>query len=195
MVILFDLGGVFVPDSTDVLNREMAECVGMAENELASKWHDSLTPLFTGKTSIRDFYSNLLTGNDPDQLLRKHIEIYLRLYRLEQPMVTLLSQVKSRYATACFSNTELEIADVNREKGLYACFDQVFLSTELGLRKPDMEAFLTVIRTLGVPPGDVVLVDDKHENIAAAHAVGMKTVLFSNHLALADELHRLEASW
>jgi len=29
MVILFDLGGVFVPDSTEALNHEMAEYAGM----------------------------------------------------------------------------------------------------------------------------------------------------------------------
>jgi len=195
MVILFDLGGVFVPDSTEALNREMADHVGMTEDELAGKWRATLNGLFTGKTSVQDFYSNTLAGcGDPNLLVRKHIGIYLRLYRLDQDMLELLSQIKTRYVTACLTNTELEIAEVNREKGLYGYFDHAFLSTEMGLRKPDKDVFLEVIRRLAVSPSDVVFVDDKSENIAAAGAAGMKTVLFTNPLALKEELRRLDGS-
>ncbi len=192
MVTLFDLGGVFVPDSTKTLNREMAEYVGMTEDALADKWRDALNPLFTGKMSVLDFYSAILTrGGDSHALLRKHIDIYLRLYRLDQDMVKLLCQIKTRYATACLTNTEPEIAEVNRQKGLYALFDHAFLSTEMGRRKPDKEMFLAVIRRLAVPPGEIVFVDDKLENVAAADSAGMKTVVFANPVALADELHRM----
>ena len=188
MVILFDLGGVFVPDSTEALNREMAEYAGVTEDVLAGKWRDALSALFTGRMSVRGFYSSLLMGEvDPNTLLMKHIEIYLRLYRLDQDMLKFLNHVKTRYVTACLTNTEPEIAEVNRQKGLYAHFDHAFLSTEMGLRKPDKDMFLTVIGKLAVAPGEVVFVDDKPENVAAADSVGMKTVVFTDRLSLMDE--------
>ncbi len=40
----------------------------------------------------------------------------------------------------------------------------------MGMVKPEAEIYLTVIDKLGVPASDVVFVDDRVENIAAARA-------------------------
>ena len=59
------------------------------------------------------------------------------------------------------------------------CFERVFYSYDMGLRKPDAAIYAAVDRELGVTdPGDVLFVDDNAANIASASAHGWHTLLF-----------------
>ena len=53
-----------------------------------------------------------------------------------------------------------------------------FVSCRTKVRKPDPRAFLQAAHTLGVPPSDCVLIDDRERNCDAARAVGMPTIHF-----------------
>lgn len=52
-------------------------------------------------------------------------------------------------------------------------FDQVVISGEVGIRKPDRDVFLLAARRLGLPPEECVFVDDTEGNVDAARSVGM----------------------
>jgi epoxide hydrolase-like predicted phosphatase len=68
-------------------------------------------------------------------------------------------------------------------------FDELVISGEVGIRKPDPEIYLLAARTLGVPPGACVFVDDLAENIRGAAAVGMIGV---HHVVPEDTIGELE---
>lgn len=55
-------------------------------------------------------------------------------------------------------------------------FEHVFLSHEIGLRKPGAEAFSHALEKMSVRAERTVFVDDLEENIRAAERMGMKTV-------------------
>jgi putative hydrolase of the HAD superfamily len=52
----------------------------------------------------------------------------------------------------------------------------MFLSSTIGLRKPDAEAFDHVVKAIGVPASRIVFFDDLAENIEGARARGLTTV-------------------
>lgn len=56
-------------------------------------------------------------------------------------------------------------------------FDEVVISGQAGLRKPDPQAFRLAAQRLGLPPEDCVFVDDVKGNVEAAKAVGMRGVV------------------
>lgn len=56
-------------------------------------------------------------------------------------------------------------------------FGRVFVSHDIGHRKPAPEAFLHVVAALAVPAGAILFFDDLPDNVAAARAVGMDAVL------------------
>jgi HAD superfamily hydrolase (TIGR01509 family) len=60
--------------------------------------------------------------------------------------------------------------------GMLANFAEVFVSSEIGLRKPDAEAFLHVASAAGLDPQRILFFDDTMENIEGAKAVGMMAV-------------------
>ena len=65
-------------------------------------------------------------------------------------------------------------------KDWLSLFDQVFLSCDLKLVKPEWEIFETCIRMMGQPPSRCLFIDDMEDNVRAAKEHGMKAVCFSN---------------
>ncbi len=67
-------------------------------------------------------------------------------------------------------------------------FDSLFFSGQLGLTKPDRQLFEDVLAQLGTTAAQVTFVDDVRENIDAAAALGMRTVLHRPGIDLRAEL-------
>ncbi len=58
-----------------------------------------------------------------------------------------------------------------------AALKKVFVSSELGLRKPDAVVYEAVAENIGFRPEQIMFFDDTADNIIGARAVGMRTVL------------------
>jgi len=179
--ILFDLGGIFVPDSTKHLNREIARYIGISEKEMSERWTGALPELFTGNLRIIDFYKNQFgSSHDSNVLLQKHLEIYTRGFQMNPAMLELLQKLKLKYTTACLTNTEIEVSEINTEQGLYENFQYRFLSTEMHMMKPNKDIFISAIQALNASNEDVIFIDDKAENIKTGSLLGLKTILFES---------------
>jgi len=72
-----------------------------------------------------------------------------------------------------------------------ALFDVTVISGEVGLRKPQPEIYLLAAERLGVPPGEVVFVDDLEPNVRGAARVGMVGVHHRDAATTAAELEAL----
>lgn len=57
-----------------------------------------------------------------------------------------------------------------------APFRKVFVSCELGARKPEREAFAKIAREIGVPLERILFFDDTEANVAGARAAGLQAV-------------------
>lgn len=70
---------------------------------------------------------------------------------------------------------------------LSSIFDEVILSCDVGLRKPDSAIFELTANKLGVNPDECVMIDDVLENVDASERVGMDGILFgTTNQAMAD---------
>jgi putative hydrolase of the HAD superfamily len=70
-------------------------------------------------------------------------------------------------------------------------FDEIVISGQVGLRKPDADIFEMAVERIGLPAGECLFVDDVHHNIEAAKAAGMRGVLHEQASATIPELERL----
>ncbi|MDA8787331.1 HAD family phosphatase [Schleiferiaceae bacterium] len=97
-----------------------------------------------------------------------------------------LRDLGQRYRLHILSNTNrIHIDEVKRRMGLRAygefsrCFENVFYSYDLKLRKPDIAIYQTVDRIVGVKdPARVFFLDDNADNIEAALQHGWKAKQF-----------------
>lgn len=65
-------------------------------------------------------------------------------------------------------------------------FDDIVISGEVGMRKPEPEIFLLAARRLDLKPEDCVFVDDLALNVDGANALGMTGILHTSY----DETRR-----
>lgn len=82
----------------------------------------------------------------------------------------------------CLSNTNAPHVEV--WKPLYAelmlGFSQVYVSNELGMRKPEPRIFRRVLELEGVEPEEAVFFDDRKENVEAARQLGIESHHFTD---------------
>jgi FMN phosphatase YigB (HAD superfamily) len=69
-----------------------------------------------------------------------------------------------------------------------AFLDPMFFSAEIRACKPSPEAFAAVEAGLGLPPGDILFIDDTAANVDAARARGWDAIHFTANLQLMADL-------
>lgn len=97
------------------------------------------------------------------------------LYRLE-----FLQMLSKKYRLFLLSNTDsIHIKTFEKKVGatfyrdFYQCFEKVYFSFEMGMRKPDAEIYLTLLNNHQLQAKNTLFVDDKKENTDAAKALGI----------------------
>jgi putative hydrolase of the HAD superfamily len=105
----------------------------------------------------------------------------------------LLARAAKRLPLYIFSNTNKP--HVAHFSAAYAQvlshFREIFLSSTIGLRKPDAEAFDHVVRAIGVPAERIVFFDDLAENIEGARGRGLLAVQVRSSADVAAALDAL----
>ena len=100
----------------------------------------------------------------------------------------LLARAAQRLPLYAFSNTNPPMSRISR-KPMPTCsvhFREIFLSSTIGLRKPDAAAYDHVVKAIGVPAQRIVFFDDSADNIAGARARGLIGV----HVTSTDDVAR-----
>ena len=69
-------------------------------------------------------------------------------------------------------------------------FRKVFVSSEMGLRKPEAGAFAAISREIGVPLARIMFFDDTRANVDGARAIGMPAV----HVRSLDDINEAVAA-
>jgi putative hydrolase of the HAD superfamily len=96
--------------------------------------------------------------------------------------------------TAIISNCSHSTRGIVDRLGIAEEFDEILLSFEVGMRKPEPEIYREALRRLGgVAPERAVFVDDQTEYCDGAAAVGIETFLIARHEELPGDVdgHRV----
>jgi len=98
------------------------------------------------------------------------------LYRLE-----FLQMLSHKYRLFLLTNTDsIHISRFEHKVGVsffsdfYQCFEKVYYSFEMGMRKPSEEIFNYIVKKHDLSPKRTLFIDDKKENTDAAEALGIQ---------------------
>ncbi|MFY7990889.1 MAG: HAD family hydrolase [Fluviicola sp.] len=186
-VIIFDLGGVLLNLDYHLTTRAFIS-LGMDdfERRYSQLQQTDLFDLFeTGKVSPFHFINRLLdqlpAGTTANQVVHAWDAMILDfpVDRLEW-----LQSLKAEHRLFLLSNTNaLHIDAVRRalkkavgHDRLEDYFEQVFLSHEIGMRKPHVETFQWVVEQIGVEPTDCLFIDDSPQHVEGAKAAGIEAL-------------------
>jgi len=180
--VIFDLGGVIYAIETDLTHRAFAQLLhryhadyqGVDAQALSQTIHayevgkvdtpqflDDLNTVFGIRAThdeLAQAWNALLIGMIPGR--------YELLHRLAQRMPFVLL---SNTNTLHYNYLEPEFAPTAQ------AFRHIYLSHEIGHRKPNADAFRHVLEAQGWAPEHTLFIDDTQEHILGAQSVGLHT--------------------
>jgi putative hydrolase of the HAD superfamily len=195
--VAFDLFGVIACPQSQTGRAEILAAAGVPAGRAEEFWRAywELRPSYdSGRLSGPGYWRAVASAVDttfPRARIGELIAADCGSWRAVDPqMVVLLDALaRSGLTLALLSNIPPELADdfIQRHAWL-GRFAVLGFSCRIGHVKPEPAAFDWCIRTLGVEPARILLVDDREENVRAARACGMQGHLFTDAATLAQSL-------
>ncbi|TRW99795.1 HAD family hydrolase [Flavobacterium gawalongense] len=176
--IIFDFGDIFI-------NLDKQATMDALEKLGLSEWNEDLDHLNiqfeTGQISRENFLLGI-QKHVPNASIKEILAAWnailldFPLYRLE-----FLQMLSKKYRLFLLSNTDsIHIETFEQKNGIsfysdfYQCFEKVYFSFEVEMRKPNPEIFNYLANKHDLAPKRTLFIDDKKENTDAALALGFQ---------------------
>ena len=176
--LLLDLGGVVIDVDPQRCFEYWAEAGGVDVGRIADRWcaDEAYEAFEIGAIGFDEYLANLST--------RLGISLKPNDWRagwnalLGDPIadvVAALPTLAARVPLYCFSNTNVvhQAAWERCHADALTPFRRIYVSWQLGMRKPSVSAYLRVANDMGVAPRDIVFLDDNAGNVEGARAAGL----------------------
>ena len=79
---------------------------------------------------------------------------------------------------------ETDLRKNNLLKDFQNCFDQIYYSSNMGMRKPDKNCFNKVLEDHNLKAQETLLIDDSAQHIEGAKSVGINAVLLKKEATI-----------
>lgn len=180
-VLLFDLGGVVIDIDVKRIFTRWAQHAGCDVAHVAEhmRFDGAYHRYERGEISLEDFFADVRRMLGFDLTHAQLLDGWNNIFVGEMPdIAAALTAAKVNRPLYAFSNTNpAHEAHWSRHfAGLITHFKHVFVSSTIGLRKPDTAAFEHVVKEIGVPAPRILFFDDVLENVEGARAVGLQAV-------------------
>lgn len=183
--IIFDLGGVIVNYDLEADTRALhaaglptySECCDHPEiNKIMNDFLNGLTPWEEYKVQIQPY----CIPNISDEVLLAAMDDVMGeipVSRLEQIIELRKSHRVYLLSNICEYTWKRIVVKLQRLG--YApedLFDQIFLSYEMQLAKPDTHIYQAVIEATGIVPEETIFIEDTQANLDAAKTLGIQGI-------------------
>ncbi len=195
--IIFDFGGVLInidygATITAFKNLGIKDFDQMYSQAAQSNLFDELE---IGQISPQRFINGILEylpkGTSPNQVV--HAWNAMLLDVPEERIKLLLRLKQEGYKIYLLSNTNeihIDVAYRHWERTNQISpddlFDHVYLSHEMGMRKPSTEIFHRVCKEQDLTPSNTLFIDDSIQHIEGAKKCGLKTIHLTQKMKLQD---------
>ncbi|HSX28557.1 MAG TPA: HAD-IA family hydrolase [Candidatus Saccharimonadales bacterium] len=125
----------------------------------------------------------------------EEVAVHMRDERvLNQPLIAVINDLHNTYKIGLLSNAASDLHTTLAHAQLTKLFDDVIVSAEVGMVKPDPHIFELACDRLEVQPHEAVMVDDLPENCEAAQAAGWAAVCYHTFAQCEAEIQRILAT-
>ena len=146
-----------------------------------------------GEISDAEFFAGIRAALGIGISDAQFLEGWNAIFVGEMPGIApLLARAAKRLPLFVLSNTNNAHVEYFSERyaDLLGHFREIFLSSTIGLRKPDAAAYDHVVGAIGVPASRILFFDDLAENVEAARARGLHAIQVKSST---DVAHALDA--
>lgn len=186
--VIFDLFETLITEwgHKKYTKSEMSADLGIEREKFDFFWDEKEEARYLGDISFEDsiLYVCKKCGKTVDNsvlsaIVDKRVETKSICFEYVNPDVyMLLEKLKAMgLQTAIVSNCSPDEVTALKESGIYRYFDEVILSYDVHMKKPDSCIYEEAAKRLGVAPGECIFVGDGgSDELPGAKAVGMTAV-------------------
>jgi epoxide hydrolase-like predicted phosphatase len=197
--VMFDIGGILevIPEGGDpttrfpALDEEWNTRLGLPPGHLTRCFGAVAADGAFGRCTYEEWCARFrastgMSQADFDEYMAAFWDIYMG--NPNEELIAYFRALRPRYRTAILTNSFVGARAHEEERyGFTSMTDLAIYTHEEGIHKPDPRIFAIASDRLGIPPAEIVFLDDVPENIDAARACGFQAVLFtSTPQAIAD---------
>ena len=175
--IIFDFGDIFI-------NLDKQATLDGLKKLGVSEWNEDLNQLNMSFEKGQISSENFLLGiqKHTSNATIEEVAAAWNAVLLDFPLKRLefLQKLSKKYRLFLLSNTDsIHIDTFEKENGIsfcsdfYNCFEKVYFSFEMGMRKPDFEIYNSILNNHHLIAKHTLFVDDKKENTDAASLLGI----------------------
>ena len=186
--VIFDLYETLITEwgHKKYTKSEMSSDLGIDSEKFDLYWDEKEEDRYMGKINYTDsiLYVVEKCGGHIEspalsRMVDKRIETKSQCFEYVNPDIyRLLEELKRReLRLAVISNCSSDEVQVIRQTKIYGYFDQITLSYEVGMKKPDHDIYKKCCDLLGVDTNECIFVGDGGSNeLEGARMVGMKAI-------------------
>ncbi len=193
--VLFDLGGVLI----DWNPRYLFQKIFKDSKEMEYFLSHVCTPAWNAEQdAVRTFAEAVALAKQDHPEYSEAIEAYdvrweEMLGGINLKVAEILKALKNKkipvYALTNWSKEKFPIA--RKRYDILEQFDGIFVSGEIGVRKPYLEFYQLFLEQYAIEAQKAVFIDDVQENVEGAQQVGIHAIRFQNAQQLTQELKEL----
>lgn len=161
------------------------ENIQVATNTFKSLLYCSATVEYQcGRISEEQYLKRLASDfGDPQEKIEASIQSVRNSMRVDDAALKSMTALKDQlggqlkfYATITMSKQDYALV---RKMGLdWSLFEHIFVSSEIGVQKPDSRFYHRILDNIGLQAEEVIVVDDDTDNILMALSLGLQGVVY-----------------
>jgi putative hydrolase of the HAD superfamily len=180
--LLIDLFGTLVSTDFDAIERELATSIGCTRDVVVAQL-GAAGPLMTTTTAYQQFFVGLFASvghpaipEDIAEIMALDRELLVRHSTVLEDACELIGHFSALgNPIALVSNCAPNARSVVDHFGISEWVNEVVLSCDVGIAKPDPAIFELTCARLGVRPHDTAFVDDQAKYCVGAATVGIES--------------------
>lgn len=190
--ILFDYGSVLVQMVDETPRRQLAERYGVPLKRIYNLLFDTEASIQAalGEVSSEHHWQAIHEIlRVPQDERMEFIRQFWSADGLNRELVDYLPALGERCCLGLLSNAYDDLRAMLTERWKIAdLFDDMVISAEVGLLKPDRRIYELSVRRLGVQPAEAVFIDDMLVNVEGARVAGLCAIQYVNNQQVIEEL-------
>lgn len=193
--VIWDFGGVLVRTEDSSRRERLAGRLGHSRAHLEQVVFESQTSLLAslGEIPVETHWEAVRLALDlPMDFMDEFRGEFWGGDILDFKLLESIRSLRPEYKTGLLSNAWADLREIITQRYPIAdAFDEIIISAEVGLVKPDTRIYRLALERLAVEPAEAVFIDDFIQNIETAQAAGIHAIHFRSPEQAQEDLERL----
>jgi epoxide hydrolase-like predicted phosphatase len=193
--VIWDLGGVLLQMGDETPRVALSQQYNLPLEEIYWAVFDSPSAKQAGigQITIHEHWQNVASHlNIPVEKMDEFQREFWSADAIDAQLIDYIRALRPRYKTGMLSNAWDNLrAIIDNEWRISDAFEDIIISADVGLAKPDPRIYQLAIERLGVLPHEAVFIDDVLKNIQAARQVGLHAFQFNTREQAIQELEQI----